>query len=155
MALDYFWVELESSLSLAIPLERTAEVVSFQWSEICPVPGIKPELLGVTNQRGQLLWVMDLNRLSGDSSSLKPSQGSRSTAIVLIKNNLRAAGVVAHLNGIIQLSLEQMTPLPLNQSCLTAQTQIDDRAVMVLDVDAVFQTLQSSNFSPLSSVQFN
>ena len=38
MLVDFFQVELDQSLVLAIPLERTAEVLTMQWYELCPIP---------------------------------------------------------------------------------------------------------------------
>jgi twitching motility protein PilI len=149
MIKDFFWVELTSALSLAIPLEQTAEVLSMGLTELCPVPGIKPAFLGVSNQRGQLLWVIDLNHLLGEARTPIRRGGGRTVGVVLLKDRFRAAGLVAKLNGIISLDLATAGQSP-QRPCLQAQTFIEGQSVGILDVDAVFQTLQGPNPTPLS-----
>lgn len=141
MIIDYFKVELAQSQPLAIALEKTAEVLTLQRSEICPVPGVRPELLGVSNQRGKLLWFVDLSAiLQIASPSLQSSRREKVTAIVLSSENLRVAGVVANLKGIIDLDPKDFQPHP--HPCLLAQTTLDDSPLRILDVESIFQTLQ-------------
>jgi twitching motility protein PilI len=156
MLVDFFQVELDQSLVLAIPLERTAEVLTMQWSELCPIPGICPELLGVSNQRGRLLWMHDLkylmNQNLGEQSRVRTE---KSTSIVLMKDNLQVAAFVSKLKGII--TLDQSNISPHNHPCLIGQAAIETGAtpILLLNVDAVFQALQgnipkSSFFVPLT-----
>jgi twitching motility protein PilI len=141
MIIDYFKVELAQSQPLAIALDQTAEVLTLQRSEICPVPGVKPELLGVSNQRGKLLWFVDLSAiLQIASPSFQSSRREKITAIVLSSENLKVAGVVANLKGIIDLDSRDFQPNP--HPCLLGQTRLDDSPLRILDVESVFQTLQ-------------
>jgi twitching motility protein PilI len=141
MLIDYFKVELAQSQPLAIALDQTAEVLTLQRSEICPVPGVKPELLGVSNQRGKLLWFVDLSAiLQIASPSFQSSRREKITAIVLSSENLKVAGVVANLKGITDLDSRDFQPHP--HPCLLGQTRLDDSPLRILDVESVFQTLQ-------------
>ncbi len=141
MIIDYFKVELAQSQPLAIALDKTAEVLTLQSSEICPVPGVKPELLGVSNQRGKLLWFVDLSAILQMTSPSSPfSRREKVTAIVLSSENLKVAGVVANLKGIIDLDSKDFQPHP--HPCLLAQTTFEELPLGILDVDRVFQTLQ-------------
>ncbi len=63
MSKDYFYGQLRQSKNILFPLESTEEVISLTYGEICPVPGVSFALLGVVNQRGKLLWVLDLSDL--------------------------------------------------------------------------------------------
>lgn len=148
MAKDFFWVELTSALSLAIPLEQTAEVISMGPTALCPVPGIKPAFLGVSNQRGQLLWVIDLHHLLGEPPAPIRRAGDRMIGIVLLKDSWRVAGLVAKLKGLISLDLTTASPA-LQRPCLQAETLISGQFVGILDVDAVFQALQGPNPTPV------
>ena len=127
-----------------------------QWSELCPIPGICPELLGVSNQRGRLLWMLDLmyllNLNLGEQSRVRTE---KSTSIVLMKDNLQVAAFVSKLKGII--TLDQSNISPHNHPCLIGQAAIETGAtpILLLNVDAVFQALQgnipkSSFFVPLT-----
>lgn len=69
--MDYFVVELkenktartERSRSVAIPLEIVRQVLTINPTNVCPIPGVKLALLGVVNQKGKLLWLLDLASL--------------------------------------------------------------------------------------------
>jgi chemotaxis signal transduction protein len=95
----------------------------------------------VSNQRGKLLWFVDLSAiLQIASSSFQSSRREKITAIVLSSENLKVAGVVANLKGIIDLDSQDFQPHP--HPCLLAQTTLDDSPLKILDVESVFQTLQ-------------
>jgi twitching motility protein PilI len=152
MIVDYFKVELAQSRLLAIALERTAEVLTLQRSEICPVPGVKSELLGVSNQRGKLLWFVDLSsllKITPPSPHL--SRQKKVTAIVLTSENQKIAGVVSSLKGIITLDSQEFHPHP-HPNCL-AKTTFDSAPLAILDVDTLFKTLLlAENSKPLVTV---
>lgn len=141
MIVDYFKVELAQSQFLAIALEQTAEVLTLQRIDICPIPGVKPELVGVSNQRGKLLWVIDLSAML-QLPPLNPrlSRQDKVTAVVLTTENYRIAGIVTNLKGIISLNTESLDPHP--HPFLLAQTTFEDAVLTVLDVDAIFNGLQ-------------
>lgn len=141
MTVDFFQVELEPAWRLAIPLEHTAEVLSLSWSELCPIPGLMPALLGISNQRGRLLWMLDLG-LVLDLPSCAGRVGSleKSTAIVLTQGSLRAAGVVKALKGIVSFEPQAIQPHP--HPCLTGQVVQDSTALPILSVERLFQFLQ-------------
>lgn len=141
--MDFFQVELASSLPLAIPLERTGEVLSLQWSELCPIPGINSAFLGVSNQRGRLIWMVDLSALLGiTNQKVNLTHQEKSMAIVLLRQDLRIAGVVSRLRGII--NLEKGTLKPHSHPSLQGEVRVKSELIPVLDVDAVFELLQES-----------
>lgn len=141
MIVDYFKVELAQSQLLAIALEQTAEVLTLQRTEICPIPGVKPELVGVSNQRGKLLWVIDLSAML-QLPPLNPrlSRQEKVTAIVLVMENYKIAGIVANLKGIINLNPESFDLHP--HPYLFAKAAFEETMLNILDVDAIFDSLQ-------------
>ncbi|MBJ7900037.1 MAG: hypothetical protein GC158_08990 [Cyanobacteria bacterium RI_101] len=143
MLIDCFNVTLGADFTLAIPLARTGEVLSFHPSELCPIPGICPELIGVNNQRGALLWVLDLRFLLQGvvSPSLQRQSGETSKAVVLAREELRVAAVVSKLQGLAEVDLDQLKPV--SQPALLGQTLADGQPLYLLDVDAVFERLQN------------
>ena len=68
--MDYFIVELINQVKLAIPLTQVKEVISVTDSDVCPIPGVKQAVVGMTNQRGNLLWLLDLSLLISQMSTL-------------------------------------------------------------------------------------
>lgn len=147
MLIDCFNVTLGADFTLAIPLARTAEVLSFQLSELCPIPGICPELMGVHNQRGALLWVLDLQLLLQEAVSrpVPRPPGETTKAVVLVQEDLRVAAVVSKLRGLAAVDLDELAAV--SSSILLGRAPAEGQILYLLDVDAVFERLQN----PLSS----
>ncbi|MGI0483574.1 chemotaxis protein CheW [Geminocystis sp. CENA526] len=61
--MDYFIIELIERKKVAIPLNQVQEVININYSDICPIPGVNNNLLGVTNHRGNFLWILELSNL--------------------------------------------------------------------------------------------
>ena len=59
MIQEYFGIQLTRSVRVALPLADLETIARFQRQRICPIPGVAPFWLGVANQRGSLLWVLD------------------------------------------------------------------------------------------------
>jgi len=161
MLKDYFYIQLRQSVRLALPVENVAEVMTVTWSDICPIPGVASSLLGVVNQRGQLLWVVELADLLSDVLCLAPSplryrSREQLTLAVLAGNPAsattsgappRLACVVSALKGIVSLNPAELKPIPASfspafSSFLSGLTEIEQFSVAVLNVSAVFAALR-------------
>jgi twitching motility protein PilI len=143
MTVDFFQVELEPDWRVAIPLEHTAEVLSLAWSELCPIPGLTPALLGISNQRGRLLWMLDLGLvLNLPGCGGRVGSPEKSTAIVLTQGGLRVAGVVKALKGIVSFDPQEIQPH--THPCLTGQVLQGTTPfpLPILSVERIFQWLQ-------------
>ncbi|MEB3161088.1 MAG: CheW domain-containing protein [Synechocystis sp.] len=142
MTTDYFWIDLELDISVAIPLVRTREVLSFPLSSLCVIPGVRPELLGVSNQRGNLLWVIDLPRLLMPTRgpSQAPQTLGNTKAVVLAGEGIQAAAIAVGFKGI--LSFEAAALTPTDRPYLSAQAVHSGAVVGILDVDQVFALFQ-------------
>lgn len=149
MIKDYFWIDLGLAISVAIPLENTREVLSFSLSSLCVIPGVRSELLGVSNQRGNLLWVIDLPRLLQPSRSYRQSGGAEKKvkAVVLLGEGVQAAAIAEGFKGL--LSFETTDLSPTDHPFLSAQVRQGEEAIGILDVDQVFSRFQGSR--PLSA----
>lgn len=139
MTNDYFCGQLSQSVKVLFPLESTEEVLSLTYGEICPVPGVSSALLGVVNQRGKLLWVLELS----DLLQIAPDPKSRRsqdnlTLLLLTDNKQQVACVVSALKGIIPLDLT-LQSLSSNSSSIWESLKIsnvlfDDEKYAVIDV---------------------
>lgn len=160
MLTDYFYVQLRQSVRVVLPLECTKEVISLQRGEICPIPGIAPALMGVVNQRGRMLWVLDLS----DLLKLPPSPaGLRSwssmhdslTSVVIAglttdktapaSTPLSMSCVVATLQGVVSLNPETFKSVPAKISpalrgFFTGVVEIERLPVAVLNINAIFKS---------------
>lgn len=142
MVTDYFWIDVGLALTVAIPLAKTREVLSFPLGSLCLIPGVRSELLGVSNQRGTLLWVLDLPRLlsPGSAPPLNYRVLENTKAVVLAGESIQAAAIAKGLKGIVSFGEGDLTPI--NEPFLLGQGQKDDENILILDVDQVFAWFQ-------------
>lgn len=138
--------------------DRVAEILNLNPQQIVPLPDVFPEVVGVFNWRGEVLWLVDLSYLLG-AEPLFHQMGA---------NNYNAL-VVQHPQGIIGLVIN-----PISQSfwCNPAEIQLlsstqrttklsqclqgywstpEGETIWVLDSDAVVNVLHSRSQFTLQS----
>lgn len=155
MLTEYFQVQLRQSMRVVLPLDSTAEVMSLRAGEICPIPGIPPAVLGVVNQRGRLLWVVELSDLLGVAPPSQWLQSQDKLTLVVItassaysntgQESRQLGCVVTALQGILPLDSAKFKPVarqsPTLGSFLSGVAEIEQSPVAVLNTDAVFTAL--------------
>lgn len=162
MLKDYFYVQLRQSTKVILPLDSTKEVISITYAEVCPIPGVSSALLGVVNQRGKLLWVLDLSdllKLPYSQKNIRPQENL--TLLVLNDpNNLsgqhdRQIGcIVSSLKGVIALDSAEFQPLNSQistslKSFASAIALVQDEPVALLDINTILNNIQNSFSSNL------
>ena len=157
MITDYFCCQLRQSVKVLFPLASTEEVISLTYEEICPVPGVSAALIGVVNQRGKLLWVLELS----DLLQIVPDQKSRRspdtlTLLVLSGNHnseQQVGCVISNLEGIISVDLTVQSLIsdsPL--ACKELKTNsivLDNEKYTLIDVQAVLKNIFNLELSNL------
>ncbi|RMH64667.1 MAG: hypothetical protein D6676_09025 [Cyanobacteria bacterium J003] len=150
---EYFHVELPQRVNVAIPLGQTAQVLSVEPRDICLVPGGSAALLGISNHRGQLLWMLDLLKLLGVEHAWERSPHQRWTALVMRDTDgsspRQLACVVSQLRGIIHVSPQQRQPVPQQlqrqvHQYLQGFVRLDRLPILLLNVEAVFEAVAHS-----------
>ena len=156
MLTEYFHIQLSPVTELLLPLEHTAGIVTLTLEQICPIPGVASTLLGVANQRGKLLWVLDLSSLLGLDSSVRKAHAKTNLTLVVLngsvhvarEQDLRQVGcVVSLLKGIVSLAPEQFLPVqaefpPALKLYGTGTAQLE-RPATALNVNALFTALST------------
>ncbi len=155
---DYFFVQLRQSVKLVLPLSSIQEVISLNYGEVCPIPGVCPAMLGVVNQRGKLLWVLDLGDLLKIPSSEKNLRPQSDLKLLVLNDRLnpnapateRQVGcVVSTLKGVVSLdSTEFQAPANAQISTVLksfslAIASIEQEAVAALDINAILNNIQT------------
>ena len=164
MLTDYFHVQLRQGMEVVLPLDSAVEVLTLNPKEICPIPGVSPALLGVVNQRGKLLWVLQLSDFLGLAKS--PKQRLQDNLILLVVTtesaNSSAIGrecqlacVVSALKGIVTLNSIKIKPVsarlaPNLGSFLSGVTEIEQSVVGVLNVNTVLSAISVYTNSSVS-----
>jgi twitching motility protein PilI len=151
--MDYFHIQLRQSVTVLLPLESTAEVMTLTRGGICPIPGVAHALLGVVNQRGRLLWVMELSDLLLIKPSPVPLRSQDSLTIVAIStsdspaNERRVGCVVSTLKGIVPLDPAKFRPMPTRfppslRSLFSGVAEVDRSPAGILNVNAVLNAIE-------------
>lgn len=168
MSADYFVVRLLGGALWAVPLERAVGTLAVAPSEICPVPGVDSALLGAINQRGQLLWVLDLQAALSGLNAASTQRSRRTLTLLAIdraspgvdsaSGRSRLACVVAELVEIVRfeadtfsapadVTLQRFGYSERGRSLLRGMAEYQGEPVAILDADALFDTLQPSHSS--------
>ncbi len=151
---DYFFVQLRQSIKVVLPLNSVKEVISLSYGEVCPIPGVAPALLGVVNQRGKLLWVLDLGDLLKIPPSVENLRSQADLTLLVLKNriNERQVGcVVAALKGVVALDSTELQALdpqnltPTLKAFSSAIAIVEQEAVAALDINAILNNIQTEN----------
>ncbi|ERN40377.1 chemotaxis signal transduction protein [Rubidibacter lacunae KORDI 51-2] len=147
---DYFQLELASGVRVAAAIASVVEVTGCSRGEVCPLPGVPSALLGVLNQRGRLLWVLDLGRLLRlPPTSELPRPQDRLTLVILgdRQGRARLGCVVVALRGVVGLDREQLKPPPARlqadvRPLVSGMGITPDGLIAAIDVDAILASLQ-------------
>ena len=78
--------------------------MSINYTDICPIPGVKNSLLGIISQKGSLLWLLDLSQLLHDFQLLTNKFHSLTILVTKIEENY--IGLVVKKLGEIRQCLE-------------------------------------------------
>ncbi|MBV5260509.1 CheW domain-containing protein [Synechococcus moorigangaii CMS01] len=159
---DFFQVQLyppeQKSLAqtrLLIPLENLLEVLTLTRQSLCPVPGVPQGVLGVTNQRGQLIWVVDWRSGQNEAMpSLRPNPQEKLTVVLLGQGEGDRLGlVVTELRGIAGFDLSTATTVTsawrrFYPHC-DRQLAQDSVMAFTLDITRLLAYLQGPSSLPL------
>ncbi len=149
MVSDYFCGQLRQSVNVLFPLSSTQEVISLTYGEICSVPGVSSALIGVVNQRGKLLWVLDLSDLLQIAPERKVSRAQDNLTLLILSDNTKSEQqvgcVISALTGIISVDLS-LQSLSFNSSSVwkflgVNSIVLDGKNYAVIDVQAVLANI--------------
>ncbi len=139
----YLKVRLTSQIVAALGMRHVQEVMVLPMQQLTPMPNKPACLLGLTNRRGQVVWVVDLARMLG-LRVLPANLQQHNTAIVQVGKMLLALAV-HQVEEIVWLQPEVIQPapgqvapdlLPYLQGCWVQSQQVG----LVLDIAAIAQS---------------
>ncbi len=62
---QYLKFNLAPNTTIMLPIAQLTEVMTIPLGQIVPIPHMKPEVMGVYNWRGEILWMVDLGKIVG------------------------------------------------------------------------------------------
>jgi purine-binding chemotaxis protein CheW len=132
--------------AFATGITRIREVL--EYTRVTKVPRTPDYMLGVINLRGNVVPVVDLRQ----QFEMATSEPTVDTCIIIIEVNVDGAATVLgaladSVQEVIELKAEQMEPAPMlgtrvDNRFIRAMAKLDDRFVIVLDMDRVFSLEQ-------------
>lgn len=124
-----------------LPLEQIAQVISITLGEILPIPEMPSCILGISNWRGKMLWLIDLNHLVDYPPLLQSKTESNELMVMVIQMNGQFMGLaVQHVNDI---ELHNVTLQPANSSLFPprllpfVQGYLPNAQGLVLNIEAI------------------
>lgn len=132
--------------AFATEISRVREVL--EYTQVTPVPRTPAYMQGVINLRGSVVPVVDL-RLQFEMSA---GEQTVDTCIIIIEVNIDGQSTVLgaladSVQEVIDLKPEQLEPAPslgtrINNEFISAMGKVDERFVIVLDMNRVFTSDQ-------------
>jgi purine-binding chemotaxis protein CheW len=126
----------------AIDVIKAKEVLDF--AEVTQVPQTPDYMLGVINLRGSVVPVIDMRR----KFNMATTDRTRNTCIVVVEvdvdgDSVTVGALADSVREVIDLSPAQIEPPPrigtrLNTEFIKGMGNLDDRFVIILDIDKVF-----------------
>ncbi|MBD2178942.1 chemotaxis protein CheW [Pseudanabaena sp. FACHB-1998] len=148
MIQEYCRLRVSPLLRIAIPITSVDEVIQLQPQDISPIPGVNPCLVGLTNQRGRLLWVLHLEKFLG----MKPMPLGKPIMAIAIRSQIPTEGirclacVVMAVEEIMTIDSQKLIPVPeiappSAKVLLSGIAKLDKNTYGVLNVKELFRLL--------------
>lgn len=127
-----------ANASLALDIAAVQEIN--RTIQITHVPHAPPQVLGVTNLRGEVITILDLNIVLG----LEPRIKTSTSRNLIVKHEGELFGLgVDRVSDIMTISTE-LSPAPANLQGLSRKLlrgvyQTDERLIMILDLNQLLR----------------
>lgn len=123
----------------ALGLEHVLEVLQFGESDLTPVPGSAPAVLGLHNLRGEILTSLQLSQVLGTAGAGEPRH------LVVVADGQRRAGLA--VDELFDLAALPEATATTGSPFLLGGALVDGDLVGVVDVPAVLESVAASSGS--------
>lgn len=134
---------LDAKDTALLPVQYIKAVLKLSITDILPVPHESDRVLGIYNWRGEMLWMVDLNRLLGFAPTLSP-YSTEVHAIALQVEQQQIAVVVSQIHDLERHRLDTLQPPTPGLFAPSLQPFVQGYLItadsMVLDIPAILQT---------------
>lgn len=126
-----------------LPTHQLLEVLSLSADRVSPIPDTPPFTMGVTNWRGEVLWVIDLSALMGLEPLFSQPLRLRKFPVVIVSHPTNPVGLaVVEVGKMVQCDPREFREVGKNGG--GAWISPDRQTILVLDTD---QLLEGSRLS--------
>jgi len=100
-----------------LPTQQLTEILSLAAHQIVPIPDVPPQVMGVCNWRGEVLWLLDLGYLLGAEPISNQSDHQSSYSTIVVHDQGCTLGlVVGQINRMLWCNPDQIQRLPTVQN---------------------------------------
>ncbi|MCU0527189.1 MAG: chemotaxis protein CheW [Elainella sp. Prado103] len=143
----YLKFRLDAQTAAVIPARSIQEAFILPARQLTAMPNLPAALLGLTNRRNQIIWVVDLAQLLGLSIF---DASTRQYNLLLIQVGMLQLGLAVHgIEGMVRLSTDRIQApigqmsvslLPYLQGCTWTSQNDQPEILLVLDAEAITQS---------------
>ncbi|MEN9227201.1 MAG: chemotaxis protein CheW [Gloeomargarita sp. HHBFW_bins_205] len=143
-------VQLAPDTWALLPARDCLEVLPLALEQVVPIPEMPPAVMGVTNWRGEILWLVDMAYGLGFAPlpELYPTQRSY-YAVILTPGEQRLGVVVAQVGQMLTCPVAQVQSPPATgltialAQCLQGYWLTDERMYLVLNTQGLVGAWQA------------
>jgi positive phototaxis protein PixI len=141
--------QLANEHGALLPLADVVEILKLDISVILPIPDVPAWILGVCNWRGEMIWLVDVNRVIDGMPLWQQSPSLDRPMVIVVESKGYSMGlVVEQVNDVELISPEtilQLTELDTHLSGSLVMGHLSNHGGIVLDVDMIVEkSLQMS-----------
>jgi positive phototaxis protein PixI len=92
-----FWVP--PGIQAMLPTHQLTEILSLSPNQIVPIPDVPPQVMGVCNLRGDVLWLVDLGYVLGQTPLFQQGYRHINFSVIVIRQQDCTLGLVVHQIG--------------------------------------------------------
>jgi len=144
--LQFLSFRVTDGTGVLVDIARVVEVLSLSAADLVPMPDTHACIVGVTNWRGEILWVVDLSQFLG-YPPLAAASAMRCTVVVVGNGAHRLGWLVPQVEETVRHPRAQILPVPtmifplqLHAYLQGYLLQPGENAVLVLDAAAVLDS---------------
>jgi positive phototaxis protein PixI len=117
---QYLRFQINTGVYGMLPTQQLTEISNLSLSQVVPIPDTLPEVIGVYNWRGEILWVMDLGYWLGFDPLHTESFGKGQLNVMIIHHQGQRLGLgIKSVDQMIWCDAQQIRPASQMQTTPT------------------------------------
>jgi positive phototaxis protein PixI len=148
---NFLSFRLSASAQGILPASKLTEILTLTIDQVVPIPGVAPEIIGVCNWRGNVLWLLDLGYLLREEPLYNRSKYQSQYNVMILQHGDCALGLlVEQVKQILRCNPNEFQLFQSAQSLRADSPCIrgywlspQGETFLVLDSAALFQLFSS------------
>jgi len=114
---QFLTFQLAADTLAMMPTGQLAEILSINLAQIVEIPDMSAAVMGATNWRGEVLWLVDLGYYLGFESFSMPTNSQATCNVIIIRSRDRIIGfVVEKVRKMVRCDVSQIQPARSGQT---------------------------------------